>query len=205
MACLGSALAATNTPPKEDPGPRQGAAQQPMELPEIKGVVSWKTLAEVTPVKQKDKFVPSFSRGIAQLDKKEVKLQGFMMPLEMGEKQKNSSSPRRRPAVRSVCRAGRTPSSRCRPKRRSKYGFDPVDPERQVQRAEGRSHRVVLPADRCGTGRRQIGGHDSQRQDVNSRPIHFNRHVPYLGICASTCFQLARPRHRCVTTVTMQA
>ena len=38
-------------------------------LPELKGAVSWKTLAEVTPVKQKDRFVPQFSKGIEALDK----------------------------------------------------------------------------------------------------------------------------------------
>ncbi len=56
-------------------------------LPEMKGVVSWKTLSEVTPVRQKDRFVPQFSKGITELDKKEVRLQGFMMPLDIGEKQ----------------------------------------------------------------------------------------------------------------------
>jgi uncharacterized protein len=57
-------------------------------LPELKGVVSWKTLGQVTPVKQQDRFVPQFSKEIVALDKKDVKLQGFMMPLDMGEKQK---------------------------------------------------------------------------------------------------------------------
>ena len=57
-------------------------------LPELKGVVSWKTLGQVTPVKQKDRFVPQFAKDIEALDKKEVKLQGFMMPLDTGEKQK---------------------------------------------------------------------------------------------------------------------
>jgi hypothetical protein len=56
-------------------------------LPERKDVVSWKLLAQVELVKLKDKFVPQFSTGVAALDKKEVKVQGFMMPLEMGDKQ----------------------------------------------------------------------------------------------------------------------
>jgi hypothetical protein len=56
-------------------------------LPERKDVVSWKLLAQVELVKMKDKFVPQFSTGVAALDKKEVKVQGFMMPLEMGDKQ----------------------------------------------------------------------------------------------------------------------
>jgi hypothetical protein len=67
------------------PGVDPNAGFQP--LPERKDVVSWKTLAEVEIVKQKDRYVPQFSSSVAALDKKNVKLQGFMMPLEMGEKQ----------------------------------------------------------------------------------------------------------------------
>ena len=56
-------------------------------LPERKDVVSWKLLAQVELVKVKDRFQPQFSSGVAALDAKEVKVQGFMMPLEMGDKQ----------------------------------------------------------------------------------------------------------------------
>jgi len=56
-------------------------------LPDRKDVVSWKLLAQVELVKMKDKFVAQFSSDVAALDKKEVKVQGFMMPLEMGDKQ----------------------------------------------------------------------------------------------------------------------
>jgi hypothetical protein len=56
-------------------------------LPERNDVVSWKLLAQVELVKMKDKFVPQFSSNVSALDKKEVKVQGFMMPLEMGDKQ----------------------------------------------------------------------------------------------------------------------
>jgi hypothetical protein len=57
-------------------------------LPEIKGVVSWKTLAQVQQVKVKDKVVPQYADSVLKLNATEVKLQGFMMPLEMGDKQK---------------------------------------------------------------------------------------------------------------------
>jgi hypothetical protein len=67
-------------PPGVDP-----AAFKP--LPERKDVLSWKLLAQVELVKQKDRYVPQFSSAVAALDKKDVKLQGFMMPLEMGDKQ----------------------------------------------------------------------------------------------------------------------
>jgi len=56
-------------------------------LPERKDVVPWKLLAQVELVKVKDRFQPQFSAGVAALDAKEVKVQGFMMPLEMGDKQ----------------------------------------------------------------------------------------------------------------------
>jgi len=56
-------------------------------LPDRKDVVSWKLLAQVELVKMKDKYVAQFSSDVAALDKKEVKVQGFMMPLEMGDKQ----------------------------------------------------------------------------------------------------------------------
>jgi hypothetical protein len=57
-------------------------------LPELKGVVPWKTLGQVNVVRQKDRFAPEFSKDVATLDQKQVKLHGFMMPLDVGEKQK---------------------------------------------------------------------------------------------------------------------
>ena len=118
-------VSAFTNAPKEDPGPRQSPQQQ-MELPEIKGVVSWKTLAEVTPVKQKDKFVPSFSRGITQLDKKEVKLQGFMMPLEMGERQKTFILTSTPPGCAFCMPGGPDAIVEVLAKTPIKYGFEPV-------------------------------------------------------------------------------
>ena len=57
-------------------------------LPEREGVVSWKTLSQVEPVKKGGKIVPEFSKDILALDRKDVKVQGFMIPLDTGEKQK---------------------------------------------------------------------------------------------------------------------
>jgi hypothetical protein len=56
-------------------------------LPERKDVVSWKLLSQVELVKQKDRYVPQFSPDVAALNNKEVKMQGFMLPLQMGDKQ----------------------------------------------------------------------------------------------------------------------
>jgi len=52
------------------------------------GVVPWETLAQVSVTKQKDRYVPEFSKQILALDKREVKLKGFMLPLEQGLRQK---------------------------------------------------------------------------------------------------------------------
>ena len=57
-------------------------------LPERAGVVSWKTLSQVEPVKKDGKMVPGFSREILGLDRTDVKVQGFMIPLDIGDKQK---------------------------------------------------------------------------------------------------------------------
>ena len=50
--------------------------------------MSWSTLAQVQQVKVKDRVVPQYADGVLKLNATEVKLQGFMMPLEMGDKQK---------------------------------------------------------------------------------------------------------------------
>jgi len=70
--------------PPQSPTAGQAA---PAPLPERKDVVSWRLLAQVELVKVKDRFQPQFSAGVAALDAKEVKVQGFMMPLELGDKQ----------------------------------------------------------------------------------------------------------------------
>jgi hypothetical protein len=80
LALAFPAAAQHQAPPGADPS-------QFKPLVERKDLVSWKLLAEVELVKQKDRYVPQFSQGVAALDQKEVKLQGFMMPLEMGDKQ----------------------------------------------------------------------------------------------------------------------
>jgi hypothetical protein len=72
----------------QPPGGMSGMATA-KPLAERSDVVSWKTLAQVELVKQKDRFVPQYSANVAALDKKEVKIQGFMMPLEMGDQQKH--------------------------------------------------------------------------------------------------------------------
>jgi len=86
--CLGfPAFVVAQTPPsgvQMQPGMSPDALKP---LPERQDVVSWKLLGQVELVKVKDRYVPQFAAGVSALDKKEVKVQGFMMPLEMGDKQ----------------------------------------------------------------------------------------------------------------------
>lgn len=95
-------------------------------LPELKGVVSWRTLGEVTPVKEKDRFVPQFSKDISVLDRKEVKLQGFMMPLDMGEKQKRFLLVALPPSCAFCLPGGPDQLVEVMAKTPVKYGFEPI-------------------------------------------------------------------------------
>ena len=79
------AQAVTNVPAGGLPSANEFSAQI---LPERAGVVSWRTLAQVQPVKQGGKMVPEFSKDILALDTKETRVQGFMIPLDVGDKQK---------------------------------------------------------------------------------------------------------------------
>jgi hypothetical protein len=56
---------------------------------EKRAVVSWETLAQVSVTKQKDRYVPEFSKQITALDKQQVRLKGFMLPLDQGLGQKH--------------------------------------------------------------------------------------------------------------------
>jgi len=56
-------------------------------LTERTDLLSWKLLSQVELVRTKDRYVPRFSGNVAALDRKEVKLQGFMYPLQTGDKQ----------------------------------------------------------------------------------------------------------------------
>jgi len=79
-AAAQSTLGQHQVPPGVDPS-------QFRPLQERNDVLSWKLLAQVELVKLKDRYVPQFAQSVASLDQKEVKVQGFMMPLQMGDKQ----------------------------------------------------------------------------------------------------------------------
>ena len=134
MAVTGAAWAQQKGPAAgkdlmaKDPA-ADAAAQQALydkPLPELKGVLSWKTLGEVKPVKQKDKFVPEFAKSIAAMDKKEVKIQGFMMPLDMGEWQQRFILTALPPSCSFCLPGGPEQMVEVQAKSPVKYGFEPI-------------------------------------------------------------------------------
>jgi len=79
------AQAVTTVPPGGLPSASDFSAQI---LPERAGVVSWRTLSQVGSVKQGNRMVPEFSKDVLALDSKDARVQGFMIPLDVGDKQK---------------------------------------------------------------------------------------------------------------------
>jgi hypothetical protein len=59
----------------------------PLALAQGNGL-TWERLGQAGIVKKGDRYVPEYPKDVAALDAKVVKLQGFMMPLEVGATQK---------------------------------------------------------------------------------------------------------------------
>jgi uncharacterized protein len=94
MAGAAFAQAASSTPATSGAavplgsGPGYHDPRSPFKpLQEVEGVVSWKLLSSVTVKADKSKVTPSFPSGVLALNQRTVKVQGFMMPLEPGDKQ----------------------------------------------------------------------------------------------------------------------
>ncbi|MEX2240226.1 MAG: DUF3299 domain-containing protein [Burkholderiales bacterium] len=87
FAICASALAQSQPQVPQHMLPPQLRGQVFKPLAERGDVVSWRLLAQVELVRLKDRYAPQFSGNVEKLDQKQVKIQGFMMPLEMGERQ----------------------------------------------------------------------------------------------------------------------
>ncbi len=89
---LGASLApavSAQTPSAAAPSNSLGLPIDPSllnQLPELKGVVSWNTLAQVKSRTEGKKVIPEFAQPVRALDKQEVRLQGFMLPIVTGER-----------------------------------------------------------------------------------------------------------------------
>jgi hypothetical protein len=95
-------------------------------LPERAGVVSWRTLAQVMPVQQNGRMVPEFSKDILTLDDRDVKVQGFIIPLDMGDKQKRFLLSAVPPHCSFCMPAGPDAVVEVIARTPVKYGFEPI-------------------------------------------------------------------------------
>jgi uncharacterized protein len=86
-AAAQSGAATGGIPPAPFGGHQFGAPSA--TLPDLPGVLPWQLLGTVKIVQSRDRFVPEYPPSVARLDGKEVKVQGFMLPLEAGDRQKH--------------------------------------------------------------------------------------------------------------------
>jgi uncharacterized protein len=119
LAIAFPAVAQHPLPPGADPS-------QIKPLVERKDVVSWKTLAQVELVKMKDRYIPQFSQAVASLDQKDVKLQGFMMPLQVGDNQTHFVLSAMPVSCAFCLPGGPEALVEVKAKRPVKYGFEPI-------------------------------------------------------------------------------
>ena len=95
-------------------------------LPELQGVVSWKTLSQVEPIKQGEKVVPKFSDEILGLNTKAVRVQGFILPLDLGDQQQHFLLSAVPPHCQFCMPAGPDAIVEVLSKKKIAYGFEPV-------------------------------------------------------------------------------
>jgi hypothetical protein len=85
-----SALAQTQPAPAAGTGPGYHDPRSPIKpLQERAGVLAWALLSSVTTKVEKNKLTPIFPSPVLALDRQKVRVQGFMMPLEPGDKQQH--------------------------------------------------------------------------------------------------------------------
>ena len=95
-------------------------------LSDLQGVVSWKTLALVEPVKQGGQMVPKFDKAILGLDTKNVRVQGFVLPLDLGDQQHHFLLSAVPPHCPFCLPAGPDAIVEVMAKKAVAYGFEPI-------------------------------------------------------------------------------
>lgn len=88
-AWLAAAPAFAQAPAPPAPGSPLGLPIDPgllNDLPELKGVVSWNVLAQVKTRTEGRRVLPEFAPEVRALDRQEIRLQGYMLPIVAGER-----------------------------------------------------------------------------------------------------------------------
>jgi uncharacterized protein len=107
--------------------PENGQLLAPSQfLKDKPGFTSWRTLARVELVKRGTKMVPSFDNAINGLDGKSIKVQGFMIPLDIGDKQRRFLLVAAPPHCSFCLPAGPDAMIEVRAKSDVRYGFEAV-------------------------------------------------------------------------------
>lgn len=116
------------------PVPAEGALMPASQfLPEKPGFTSWRVLGQVELVKQNRKMVPAFDRSVTALDGKTVRVQGFMMPLDIGDKQRRFLLVAAPPHCAFCLPAGPDAMIEVRAKSDIRYGFDAISVSGKLQ------------------------------------------------------------------------
>lgn len=129
-ACALLSAAATAVTPVPADGALMPASQF---LPEKPGFTSWRLLGQVELVKQNSKMVPAFDRSVTALDGKTVRVQGFMMPLDIGDKQRRFLLVAAPPHCAFCMPAGPDAMIEVRAKSDIRYGFDAISVSGKLQ------------------------------------------------------------------------
>jgi uncharacterized protein len=129
IAALASLNAIAVTPVAAD-GALMSASQF---LPEKPGFTSWRVLAQVELVKQNSKMLPTFASNVTALDGKVIRVQGFMMPLDIGDKQRRFLLVAAPPHCTFCLPAGPDAMIEVRAKADVRYGFDAVSLSGKLQ------------------------------------------------------------------------
>lgn len=116
------------------PVPSEGALMPASAfLPEKPGFTSWRVLAQVELVKQNSKMLPTFASNVTALDGKVIRVQGFMMPLDIGDKQRRFLLVAAPPHCSFCLPAGPDAMIEVRAKSDVRYGFDAVSLSGKLQ------------------------------------------------------------------------
>lgn len=83
----GAGVITGGNPPPPFGGAAAGAPLVSPPLPQVAGTVPWDLLAQVKAVRVKDRFVPEFPAAVSKLNRQDVRLVGFMLPLQPGDRQ----------------------------------------------------------------------------------------------------------------------
>ena len=107
--------------------PLEHMEERATELPDVDGTVSWDLLGSVDSREGDHGLLePTFSDELRELDGREVKIQGFMMPLDNSEKQQHFLVSRTPPSCFYCLPGGPESVIEVKAQRPMEFSFDPV-------------------------------------------------------------------------------